>query len=426
MPSSVSPIQSIDKLFRPNGKVFYGWWIVAIAALIQFIGGVLWMQSYGLYTVVLHEEFSWSMTILSGAFALTRVESGLLGPLQGWLVDRYGPRIILTVGLVMFGIGFLLLSQTDSLLSYYLIVFVISVGVSLGGFHTLMVSIVNWFQKHRTKAVAWSQMGYSVGGLCVPVVAWGLEWDDWRTVAMISGGMIVLLGIPAVQWIRHRPEEKGMQVDGIVQKEEVQTKIRDAGSSFTWRDAVRTPAFWLISAGHGIALLSVSSVIVHMVPHLTKGVGLGLTEASLIFSLVSIFQLIGLGIGGVLGDIFNKRLIAMTCMLFHGSGMLILAYFEAFPMLILACVLHGLAWGTRGPLMVAIRADYFGPRSFGTIMGISSLIVMLGMMGGPMICGVIVDTYGSYEMAFQLVAFLSLAGALSFLFAKKPQNLNAA
>ena len=190
------------------------------------------------------------------------MESGLLGPLQGWLVDRYGPRIILTVGLIMFGIGFLLLSQTDSLLSYYLIVFVISVGVSLGGFHTLMVSIVNWFQKHRTKAVAWSQMGYSLGGLCVPVVAWGMEWDDWRTVAMISGGMIVLLGIPAVQWIRHRPEEKGEQVDGIVPKEEEQTKIRDAGSSFTWRDAVRTPAFWLISTGHGIALLSVSSVIV--------------------------------------------------------------------------------------------------------------------------------------------------------------------
>ena len=114
-------------------------------------------------------------------------------------------------------------------------------------------------------------MGYSVGGLCVPVVAWGMEWDDWRTVAMISGGMIVLLGIPAVQWIRHRPEEKGEQVDGIVQKEEEQTKIRDAGSSFTWRDAVRTPAFWLISTGHGIALLSVSSVIVHMVPHLTRG-----------------------------------------------------------------------------------------------------------------------------------------------------------
>ena len=81
-------MQSIDKLFRPNGKVFYGWWIVAIAALIQFIGGVLWMQSYGLYTVVLHEEFSWSMTVLSGAFALTRVERVYLAP-QGWL-RRYG------------------------------------------------------------------------------------------------------------------------------------------------------------------------------------------------------------------------------------------------------------------------------------------------------------------------------------------------
>jgi MFS family permease len=420
---SISLQKSIDNLFRPNGKVFYGWWIVAIAALIQFVGGVLWMQSYGLYTVVLHEEFSWSMTILSGAFALTRVESGLLGPLQGWLVDRYGPRIILTVGLAMFGIGFLLLAQTDSLLSYYLSVFVISVGVSLGGFHTLMVSIVNWFQRHRTKAVAWSQMGYSLGGLCVPVVAWGMELYDWRTVALISAGMIFLLGIPAVQWILHRPEQKGEQVDGMVYQEAEENKAVGGATSFTWRDAVRTPAFWLISAGHGIALLSVSSVIVHMVPHLTKGAGLGLTEASLIFSLVSVFQLVGLGIGGFLGDLFNKRLIAMTCMLFHGSGMLILAYSEAFPMLVMACVLHGLAWGTRGPLMVAIRADYFGPRSFGTIMGISSLIVMLGMMAGPMICGLIVDSFGSYEMAFELVALFSIVGALCFFFAKKPQNL---
>ena len=111
------------------------------------------MQSYGAYTVVLHQEFGWSMTLLSGAYALTRVESGLLGPLQGWLVDRYGPRLFLSIGLLLFGLGLVLLTQVESLLVYYFVVFLISIGISLGVYHTLMVSIVNWFQRHRTKAV---------------------------------------------------------------------------------------------------------------------------------------------------------------------------------------------------------------------------------------------------------------------------------
>merc|ERR1712185_806064 len=102
------------------------------------------MQSYGLYTVVLHEEFSWSMTVLSGAFALTRVESGLLGPLQGWLVDRYGPRLILIIGTLIFGIGFFVFSQVQSITSYFVAFILIALGSSLGGFATLMVAIVSW------------------------------------------------------------------------------------------------------------------------------------------------------------------------------------------------------------------------------------------------------------------------------------------
>ena len=70
--------------------------------------------------------------------------------------------------------------------------------------------------------------------------------------------------------------------------------------------------------------------------------------------------------------------------------------------------------------MVALRADYFGPKSFGTIMGISSLIVMLGMTGGPIISGVLYDVYGNYNLAFTIIAFLSLTGSGCFLFATRP------
>jgi len=96
----------MNALFRPGGKVFYGWWIVLACAGVQWLAALTWMHSYGGYTLHLQEEFGWSMSILSLAFALTRLESGLLGPLQGWLVDKYGPRLILIIGTLIFGCGF--------------------------------------------------------------------------------------------------------------------------------------------------------------------------------------------------------------------------------------------------------------------------------------------------------------------------------
>ena len=418
------PIQSrLNGLFRPNGSLFYGWWIVGIASLIQFQGAILWMHAYGAYTVLLQNEFGWSMALLSGAFALTRIESVLLGPLQGWLVDHFGPRRILTIGMGMFGVGFLCLSQVDSLPGFYLIVFLMSVGGSLGGFHTLMVSIVNWFDRHRTKAIAYAQIGFPIGGLSVPAVAYGLEHHGWRFMSLASGAVVLLAGIPLVQFIRHRPGEIGEQVDGglPVPNRMDSSQSTATNQSLTWRQAVRTPAFWLISFGHGLAMLAVSAVLVHLIPHLTFGLGLSITTASILASSVSVFHLVGLLVGGYLGDRFNKRWICILCMICHGTAMLFLAYFEYLPLLIGFGVLHGLAWGIRGPQMVAIRADYFGPHSFGRIMGISSMIVMFGLIGGTMICGILYDLFGNYRLAFQMIAICTILGALCFYLARKPE-----
>jgi MFS family permease len=420
-----TPTSKLRALFKPKGTVYYGWWIVTLAAFVQFLCSLLWMQSYGAYTVVLHQEFGWSMTLLSGAYALTRVESGLLGPLQGWLVDRYGPRLILSIGLLMFGLGLLWLTQVESLLVYYIVVFLISIGISLGGYHTLMVSIVNWFQRHRTKAVSYAQLGNCLGGLSLPMLAWGLEHQGWRMMAFISGVIVLVIGIPIVQGIRHRPEDIGEVMDGgLTDDFSLSNKKRSTQTpSPSWKQSVRTSAFWHISVGHSIALLSVSTVLVHLIPHLTRKLGMGLTTAGLVFSTISIFQILGVVCGGYLGDRFNKRLICVCCMIFHGIGMLILAFFDEYSLLILFAMLHGLAWGIRAPQMVAIRADYFGPESFGRIMGISSLIVMLGMMGGPIFCGIVVDHYGIYQNAFMSIGIVSMIGAIFFYMARKPDFL---
>lgn len=421
-----SYLERVNRIVRPRGHVYYGWYIVGAAGGIQMLSGLLWMQSYGAYVVLLQDDFGWSKALVAGAFALTRVESGILGPLQGWLVDRYGPRAILRIGILLFGIGFILFSRIETLLGFYLTFALVAVGSSLGGFATVMVSLVNWFNKHRAKAVALSQLGYSLGGLSVPIVILCLQAFGWRTTALLSGLVVLVVGIPMVQVVRHRPREIGEYADGTwtprydengKEKEPVFDDSRD----FTAREAMRTRAFWLISTGHACALLTVSAVMVHLVPHLTEGLAFSLAEAGLVVALMTAFQMVGQISGGYLGDRFNKRMICIGCMAAHTTALLMVAYAANIAMVIGFAVLHGIAWGTRGPLMVALRADYFGPSSFGTIMGFSSLIVMLGMSTGPIFAGYMADVYGNYRAGFTALACGAFLGSFCFLFARPPK-----
>ena len=389
------------------------------------LAGLLWMQSYGAYVVLLQDEFGWSSALVAGAFALTRVESGVLGPLQGWLVDRYGPRPVLRIGIIVFALGFFLFSFVDSILTFYIAFGLIAVGSSLGGFATVMVSLVNWFSQHRAKAVSISQMGYSLGGLCIPLVVLSLEIHGWRVTAQISGCLVLIVGLPLVQVVRHRPSEIGETADGMAES------VVDPGAArklfsdrdFTAREAMRSHSFWMLSAGHACALLVVSAVMVHLVSHLTSHLEFSLTQAGFVVMLMTGFQMFGQLCGGYLGDRFNKRLLCIGCMVGHSLGLLLVAFSVNTLMVVLAVMLHGMAWGIRGPLMVALRADYFGPSSFGTIMGFSSMIVMFGMFTGPIFAGYMADLHGNYELGFSYLAAGAFVGSFCFYAATPPKSL---
>ena len=418
-------VADADAILRPRGVVFFGWWIVGSSAVIQCLAGMLWMHATGAYMVFLQSEFAWSATVFSIAFAMTRVESGLLGPLQGWLTDRFGPPTIMRIGTVLFGLGFFLFALVDSVWTFFGAYAVIAIGSSLGGFATLMVSIVNWFDRHRAKAVAISQMGFAVGGLCVPLVILCLETFGWRVTAVISGFLVMAAGMPLSYVLRHRPQPHGEVPDGLLlppeQRSAASRRSGEAGTrDFTAGEAARTPAFWLISGSHALSLLVVSGVMLHLIPHLTNGLGYGVLEAGYVVGMLTGFQLLGQLCGGYLGDRFSKRWICAICMLAHCAGLLMVTWATSFLMVFAFTLLHGVAWGTRGPLMVALRADYFGSQSFGTIMGWSSLIVMLGMSGGPVVAGVMRDIYGDYQLAFTALAVASLLGFFGFLAATPP------
>lgn len=408
------------------GRVFYGWRIVAAGFGIQLLIGALLNQAYGAYVVLLRAEFGWSKTMLSAAFSLSRVESGLIGPLQGWLNDRLGPRRVMRVGIVMFGVGFMLFSQIQSPAAFYLTFLLMALGSSLGGFFPLTVAIVNWFERRRATALAVMSMGFAVGGLLVPLVVLALEAFGWRTTAFLSGVLVIAVGLPLAQMVHHKPEDLGYTVDGRPRAEPVaeQGAVAASVASNDWeaRDALKTGAFWFISLGHGAALLIVSAVMVHLVAHLNENLGYSLATAALVVTLMTAMQVVGQLAGGFLGDQFSKRAIVVTCMAMHTLAILLVAFAVSLVMVVAFAVLHGLAWGTRGPLMQAMRADYFGRSSFGTIMGFSSLVSMLGMTLGPVVAGSLADATGSYEAGFSVLAGLAALGSLFFVLATPPKR----
>ncbi len=410
---------------------FFGWRIVAAGAAIQAMQSGLFMQAFGSYSVLLRDQFGWSATTLSIAFAMTRAESGMLGPVQGWLIDRFGPRKVMQVGLVMMAAGFIAFSQIQNLTGFFVFYFIMSVGASLGGFLSVTTAIVNWFQRYRSRALATSQTGFAIGGSLVPLLVFFMETYGWRETAFASGLIVLAVGLPLSALVRHRPSDYGMYPDGLSPEdiEADEDYVAPEGLTkvdFTAAQALRTRAFWMISLGHGSSLLVVGSLMLHLPLYLTDDEGMSLQRASFIVGALPVMQLVGQILGGYFGDVMNKRLMTVAAMMGHMVGLLMLTYAVNDIMIWAFVPLHGLAWGIRGPLMQSMRADYFGPTHFGTIMGFSSMIVMLGMITGPLLAGFLADQTGTYTVGFTVLALAAGVGSVFFYLATPPAPPTAA
>jgi len=399
--------------------------MVGAGCAMQFLQSCLLLQAFGAYVAILRDDMGWTKTQLAGAAALHQVEAAVLGPILGWVIDRLGAQGVIRFGVFVFGIGFMLLSQIDSLFSFYGAFIVVALGASLAGFFPINVALIHWFERKRARALSSVQFGFALGGIAMPVVAWSLATFGWRPTAFASGVVIIVLGFPLSLVMRRRPEDFGERVDGEPAPSPAETAGADPQPAppdrdFTAREALRTPAFWLLALGHGFALFVVSAVNVHAITHMKEGLQYSLEAASLVILLQTLSQLGGVVAGWFVGDRYDKRMLSAACMFLHMAGLLSLTYALNHAMVVAYAITHGFAWGLRGPFMQAIRADYFGRSAIGMILGLSFMIVVLGQIGGGMISGILADATGNYRMGFTVVALLAGLGSVFFLLAKKP------
>lgn len=407
----------------PRRAIFHGWKMVGAGAVIQALQAGLIVQAFGSYAVLLERQFGWSKTTFAIAYSFNRLESGLLGPIQGPALDRLGSRTVMRIGIVLTAVGFVLFSLIDTPIQFVAAFFVVAVGAGLAGFLSITTETVRWFERNRARALALSMAGFGVGGLATPGVVWALDAYGWRPTARASAVLMLLVGFPLTSFFGSRPADHGLHLDGIDPATLPDDRARAEGVSdvhFTLREALRTRAFWMISFGHMSALLVVGSVIAHLSLYLTTEQDMSLQEAGFVGAGLTLSQLVGMLTGGALGDRLSKRLLASGAMLGHMTGLLLLAFASGRVMIWLFVLLHGLSWGLRGPLMGALRADYFGSTSFGQIMGYSSMILMVGIIGGPLMAGLLADATGSYRLGFTILALMAGAGLGFFALATPP------
>ena len=400
--------------------------MVGIVGFMITLMSITVFHGLGTLLVGLERHFVWSRTAMSGAFALATIGSAVLGPFGGFLVDRLGSRRLILIGYIIIGFGFLLLSRVDSLWQFYGVFLVITLGSGLGGSLANFSLINNWFARRRSLALAAAMSGVHFGGFLVPLLALGMESHGFRWTSMGTGVFLLIIIGPVTQVIRNHPEDQGMQPDGVALSATIPDQVTiqptpGSETNYTVEQALKTPVFYLIT----IAQLSVSvagvTLALHLVPKLTD-MGFSLSTAGVVVLTYTAIALPAQFAAGYIADRLPQPLVIFSLLVLQSTGIIILAWADNANMIYLFALLYGIGFGGRIPLFTAIRGEYFGRKSFGTIMGISEFPSGLLNVGAPLFAGYMFDTTGSYTVPFAMLAILGFFGAILMLFVKKPSS----
>ena len=419
---------------RLRGGIFYGWWAIALAATVMILSIVPFFHSMTAWFVVLERQFGWNRTQLSLAFSLSRVEGGIMGPLEGLLIDKLGARRMVIIGTTILGLGFLMFGQIQELWQFYVAFLVMSLGGGLGTWLPMMTVLNSWWVRRRATSMSWVLVGYRLGVVAlVPLLTWAIDDSQfgWKAGATGIGVVILLAAIPISRAVRNRPEDYGELPDGVAQAPVTAAAAEGAEvpsasvdeRSFTWQEAIRTKPFWLMSIGHACCTTVIVTIMVHLGPMLVDR-GFSLQTVGFV---ISMYTAIGIGstlVGGHIGDRIPIRQAIFGFSILQSLGVIVLLTAYTLPTVFLFAILMGLGEG-RGSLTTAIRGVYFGRKSFASIMGMSMVPMNVLLLIAPLFAGYMFDQTGSYLIPFVSVALVSSTGASLFLFLGDPAKQGA-
>jgi MFS family permease len=414
-------------------RFFYGWTIVAVGFLAHIASAFSISSTLSVFLKPLSND----LDISRGVFSLIRSGEILIAafaaPLVGPLIDRHGGRWLMAAGGLVSGAGFLLLGQardfSQFLLSRWLVV---SPGDALMGQMVVNVSISRWFVRMRGRALALAGMGHGLAKVGMPLLAASLiVHSGWRAAWTIFGIITLALVVgPSLLLMRRCPEDMGLLPDGRsrVQKDsrapasEVRSpRARSADIAWSRREALRTPAFWLIVITFGVAHVGVSGLNLHVFAFVSDQ-GHPAIVAALVMSIIALMQFSTPMGWGLLAERSDIGRLIMAKFLIQAAGILLALSSPALLSLYAGFFLYGIGMGGTSVLAEMIWANYFGRISLGKIRGMGSFLTHAFSAGGPPFFGLLFDFTQSYFLSFSIFIGLLFASAFLSLFLRPPKK----
>jgi MFS family permease len=391
----------------PKGKFLYGYVIAASCFTIQAVGIGTYF-SYGVLFNPLISEFGWSRSAVAGASSVAFLLMGVLGMGIGRLNDRIGPRKLMTVTGVFFGLGYLLMFRLDAIWQLY-VFFGIIFGIGLSSIDVIaLTTIARWFVKKRGFVTGMVKVGTGAGQMTIPFLASILIIRyGWRYSCLIIGVAVLAILVSIAQLMRRDPSLMGLAPDGDAQGSAGSSL--SAAEGLTLREALRTPQFWTLCAAFLAVVFCLMIVMVHIVPF-ARDIGVSPATAAVILSTIGAVSMAGRFISGLAIDRIGSKRVMLFCFILLIAALLWLQVAKALWMLFFFAAIYGVAHGGFFTTFSPVVAEFFGIKSHGALFGIAMFSGTFGGAIGPFLAGYIFDITAGYGLALWICTLVAALG----------------
>lgn len=411
----------LPSLLIPRLPFFYGWVVLGCVCLAGFARQGPSVAVLSIFVTPMTEYFGWSRTAIAGAVSVGGVLAAVISPIIGPMLDRQGARLVLTLAVLLSGVACMGLSLVQSLPVFYL-VFCFARMIWAGPFDLGLYGALNaWFVTHRAFVTSIATVAQIGGLIALPLIAqFAIGAGDWRDGWIAVGATVLIVGfLPSWLLLVRRPEDVGLVPDRLASANAAATPVEPR---FSRAQAMRTPAFWLLSLFTVLVYPVQAGVSLHQVPHLIeRGISPMIAASAVgVFSSMSAVATIGFGYLARRGPIRYSMALAALLL---GSGSFGLIWVHGASGAYLAAGVFGMGIGGILTLLPIAWADYFGRESYGAIRGVALSLQVLAQAVGPVLSGVLRDSGGDYVRSLMVFGTLSALAVAAALVAQKPRGV---
>lgn len=393
-------------------QVYYGWYLVAIAMAVYAVILGTTFAGFGVYVLPVSSELKLTRAEMNTALILMNVGNAALAPFIGRLLDRLPTKWIMVTCGLLFALGCVGLSLSRSLALSSVILAVVMPVAYLGGCSlTMTVLIARWFTAQRGRAMTLAGIGMSLGSVIVtPILGLLVEDYGWRAALQITGvaigAMLVTLGLV----LRERPGPNDVETRASAAAPAAQTPAADQRAPLKVGALLRMPQFWMISLSTAMALGVYQTIAVTLIP-LARESGYSALQATSLMSVMGAAAIVAGLSFSIVADKIDRVLFVSVLFLLGAALNAMLLSGHSYPLLVASAAILGASAGTVTPIFYALLADRFGTATFGTLRGLTLLLISVLGIVSVRFAGEVYDRTGGYQLMFVVFLLMAVAAA---------------